>query len=324
VNEEGTPVHTVFHLYDGEWEAVDTTVQYAYGISFHWQEGRGVLKGTRLKAGPRPDAIICSGRADITLIDCDFPIGLGVYVHKGGKTRLNLPTGAPITAVYDANTLTPGVEWRMDLKNTTVGHWFVFLRNIGMENPPCEVTLGESKHLIVSLLGHNLTGKLNLSNDLTEPVRLGNLTLRRAEKAPDISMWALYFSGDNTDVAVRGASHICELMHGGGRLHLLGTAGMNNLSIGCTTLELSGSAAMTLEHVHLGRPLTWTDDGAIGEANVIGNATLSGDDVSVRGVRFHTRDNGRVTITGLERKGKIEIRQEGGEVELKTADEIDS
>jgi hypothetical protein len=314
----------VFHLYDGEWEAVDTTVQYAYGISFHWRDGRGVLKGTRLKAGPRPDAIICSGRADITLVDCDFPIGLGVYVHKGGKTRLDLPTGAPITAVYDANTLTPGVEWQLDLKNTTIGHWFVFLRNIGIESPPCEVTLGESKRLIVSLLGHNLTGTLNLSNDLAAPIKIGNLTLRRAEKAPDISMWALYFSGDRTDLKVQGATHICELMHRGGRVHLSGIIGKNELSIGCTTLELSGTAAMTLEHVHLGRPLTWTDDGAMGEANVIGNATLTGNDVSVRGVRFHTRDNGRVAITGLDRKGKTKIRQEGGEVELETATEVDS
>ena len=321
VQEDGTPVHTVFHLYDGEWEALDTTVQYAYGISFHWKEGHGVLRGTRLKAGPRPDAIICSGQADITLIDSDFPIGLGVYVHKGGRTRLDLPAAVPITAVYDAETLTPGVEWRLDLKNTTVRHWFVFLRNIGMGNPPCEVTLGQSDHLIVSLLGHNLTGTLNLSNDLTEPVTLGNLTLRRAENPPGISMWALYFSGDETDLTVRGATHICELMHRGGRLHLSGMPSRNDLSIGCTTLELSGTAVMTLEHVHLGRPLTWTDDGAMGEANVMGDATLRGNDVSVRGVRFHTRDKGRVRITGLTKKGDVEIRQEGGEVELKNADE---
>jgi hypothetical protein len=323
VEEDGTPVHTVFHLYEGEWEAVDTTVQYAYGISFHWKEGRGVLKGTRLRAGPRPDAIICSGQADITLIDCDFPIGLGVYVHKGGRTRLDLPTGTPVTAVYDAQTLTPGVEWRLNMKNTTVGHWFVFLRNIGMKSPPCEVTLGESKRLIVSLLGHNLTGELNLSNNLVEPVRLGNVTLHRAETSPDISMWALYFSGDKTNLTVQGTTHICELMHRGGRLHLSGTVGNNELSIGCTTLELSGTATLMLEHVHLGRPLTWKDDGAMGEANVIGNAKLTGNDVSVRGVRFHTRDNGRVTINDIDKKGKVEIRREGGNVELKLNPELD-
>jgi hypothetical protein len=317
VNEDGIPVHTVFHLYDGEWEAVDTTVQYAYGISFHWQEGRGVLKGTRLKAGPRPDAIICSGRADITLIDCDFPIGLGVYVHKGGKTRLNLPTGAPITAVYDAKTLTPGVEWRLDMKNTTVGHWFVFLRDIGMNNPPCEVTLGQSKRLIVSLLGHNLTGDLNLCNDLVQPIKLGNVTINKAQTPPDISMFAIYFSGDKTDMNIRGKTHICELMHRGGKLNLSGTPGKNDLSIGCTTLELSGTAEMNLRNVHLGRPITWTSDGAVGEANVTDNAKLTGHNVSIRGVRFHTRDTGRVSIEGIDKKGNVEIREEGGEVQLK-------
>jgi hypothetical protein len=31
VNADGTPVHTVFHPYEGTWEATDTTVQYSYG-----------------------------------------------------------------------------------------------------------------------------------------------------------------------------------------------------------------------------------------------------------------------------------------------------
>jgi hypothetical protein len=237
-------------------------------------------------------------------------------VDKGGTARLDLPTDQPMTTVYDASVLTPGVEWRLDLRNTTVGHWFVFLRNIGMDHPPCAVTLGQSPHLIVSLLGHNLTGELHLSNDLVEPVRLGNLTLGRAGGPPGISMWGLYFSGDRTDLTVRGATHICELMQGGGRLHLAGTAGRNELSIGCTTLELSGTAAMTMEHVHLGARSAGTKDVITGEVNVTGDATLTGEDVSARGVRFHTRDRGRVMITKVERKGHIEIREEGGPVEL--------
>jgi hypothetical protein len=84
VNDSGTPIHTVFHLYEGLWEATDTVVHYSYGISFHWSKGKGILRGTRLKAGPRPDAIILSGEAEVTLVDSQFPIGLGVYVNKGG------------------------------------------------------------------------------------------------------------------------------------------------------------------------------------------------------------------------------------------------
>ena len=316
VNDNDAAIHTVFHLYDGLWEATDTILQYTYGVSFHWKEGHGILKGTRLKAGPRPDAIICSGQADITLIDSDFPIALGVYTNKGGKTRLDLPTKTPITKVYNAETLTPSVEWRLDMKNTTVGHWFVFLRNIGMNNPPCEVTLGQSKRLIVSLLGHNLTGDLNLCNDLSQPIKLGNVTINKAKTPPDISMFAIYFSGDKTDMNIYGKTHICELMHRGGKLNLSGTSGQNDLSIGCTTLELSGTAEMNLQNIHLGRPITWTSDGAVGEANITDNSKLTGHNVSIRDVRFHTRDKGQVSIKGIDKKGKVEVRKEGGDVEL--------
>jgi hypothetical protein len=186
-----------------------------------------------------------------------------------------------------------------------------------MNNPPCEVTLGQSKRLIVSLLGHNLTGDLNLCNDLVQPIKLGNVTINKAQTPPDISMFAIYFSGDKTDMNIRGKTHICELMHRGGKLNLSGTPGKNDLSIGCTTLELSGTAEMNLRNVHLGRPITWTSDGAVGEANVTDNAKLTGHNVSIRGVRFHTRDTGRVSIEGIDKKGNVEIREEGGEVQLK-------
>ena len=222
VREDGVPVHTVFHLYEGQWQAEDTTVQYSYGISFHWDKGRGVLRGTRLKAGPRPDAIILSGEADVRLVESDFPIGLGIYVDQGGKTQLNLATNTPITANYDATTLTPGVKWRLELVKTNVERWFVFIRNIGMEHPPCEIALGESNDVIVSLLGHNLTGDLVLSNDLQTPLRVGNVTLKNTGQPARIAMWAVYLSGEKTDLSIAGTSHICELMHRAGRLKISG------------------------------------------------------------------------------------------------------
>jgi hypothetical protein len=312
-------VHTVFHLYEGEWDAEDTTVQYSYGVSFHWEKGRGVLRGTRLKAGPRPDAIILSGEADVRLIDSAFPIGLGVYVDQGGKTQLDLVTDKPVTATYDAASLTPGVKWRLEMVNTTVERWFVFLRNIGMGHPPCEITLGESRDLIVSLLGHNLHGSLFLSNDLRVPLRVGNVTLKNGGQRAGISMWAVYLSGDDTDLSITGAAHICELMHRGGHLKVHATPGTNELSIGCTTLELSGAAVMEIHDIHLGRPLTWQDDGELGEATVAGTARLAGRDVSARNVRFHTREQGQVDLQRVVRRGKIERREEGGPVRVEEA-----
>jgi hypothetical protein len=316
VNDRGTAIHTVFHLYDGLWEAVDTTVQYSYGVSFHWAEGKGILRGTRLKAGPRPDAIILSGQADVELVDSDFPIGLGLYCNKGGQTSLDLKSNQSVTATFDRDRLLPGVNWRLEMTNTRVGRWFLFLRQIGSYHPPAEITINHSRDLIVSLLGHNLTGEIELSSDLLQPLRVGNVTLKTADKPAGISMYALYFSGDETDVAITGKSHICELMHRGGRLRVFGPPGQPQITIGCTTLELSGDAEMEVRNVHLGRPLTWREETSIGEANVTEGAVLAGRDISVKNVRFRTEGSGKVDLQNVDRHGKLEIKQEGGSIEV--------
>jgi len=316
VNENGTAIHTVFHLYDGLWEASDTIAQYSYGISFHWSKGKGILRGTRLKAGPRPDAIILSGGAEVTLVDSQFPIGLGVYVDKGGSTELDLTSGKLVTATYDRSSLLPGVNWRLSMINTRVPRWFLFVRRIGGWQPPAEITLAGSKDLIVSLLGHNLTGQITLSRNLPKPLSVGNVTLKTAGQPAGISMYALYFSGHKTDVSICGKSHICELMHRGGKLQIIGEPGRPGISIGCTTLEMSGNAQMDVRHVHLGRPLSWQDEGSMGEANVTGEAAFVGHDISVRNVRFRTEDNGTVDLRNVERHGRIEVREDGGRIQI--------
>jgi hypothetical protein len=275
-----------------------------------------VLRATRLKAGPRPDAIILSGEADVQLVDCDFPIGLGVYVDKGGKTTLDLTPNRRVTATYDRLNLLPGVDWRLELQNTRVSRWFLFVRNIGMHHEPAEITLQHSRDLIVSLLGHNLTGQMNLSSDLLQPMTVGNVTLETAGGPAGIAMYAIYLSGDQTDVSITGRSHICELMHRGGKLKVTGSPGKNEISIGCTTLELSGNAEMDVQHVHMGRPLTWRNTRSMGEATIADNATLSGSDISVSNVRFRTEGQGRVKLTRVESHGRLEKQADGGEISV--------
>lgn len=58
--------------------------------------------------------------------------------------------------------------------------------------------------------GHDLRGKIKLSNDLLAPLQIGNVTLSTVDGPAGISMFAIYLSGDQTDVAVIGRSHICE------------------------------------------------------------------------------------------------------------------
>jgi hypothetical protein len=202
-----------------------------------------------------------------------------------------------------------------------VPRWFLFVRQIGAWQPPAEITLAGSKDLIVSLLGHNLTGRIGLSRDLARPLRVGNVTLKTAGTPAAISMYALYFSGDKTDISIRGRSHICELMHRGGRLQISGERGGPGISIGCTTLELSGNAQMNLHHVHLGRPLAWQDEGSMGEANVTGKATLVGHDISVRNVRFRTEGSGTVVLRDIDRHGRIVVREDGGRIRIGDLDE---
>jgi hypothetical protein len=315
---DGVPIHTVFHIYDGEWDAIDTTVQYAYGFSFH-AETRGVLRATRLRAGPRPDAVIASGKADITLVDSTFPLALGVYTNKGGKAVLDLPVGEPIDRVFD-HTNMPGVEYTVRLTRHVVPHqWFVFLRRIEMNKPPCEVVLRNCPRVIVSLLGWNVQGEVQLSEDLAEPIRLANVTLRKADKPVGVSMWCVYFSGKKLDLTVRGPGRIAELMHRGGRMRLEGGTGRHDLVIGCTTLEMSNDARMELENVYLGRPLTWTKVAAMGEVNVGGQARMEGRNVGINRVVFHTRESGEVALREVYEQGPKRIRQEGGPVRITPA-----
>ncbi|MGI9472189.1 MAG: hypothetical protein ACR2NZ_11680 [Rubripirellula sp.] len=315
IDDSGTAIHTVFHLYEGLWEATDTVVSYSYGISFHWEKGKAVLRGKRLKAGPRPDAIILSGEADVDLVDCDFPIGIGVYCNKGGAASLSLLPGDSINAVYDRETLLPGVNWRLKLTNTRVERWFLFLRQIGDWQPPAEVTISDSKEMIVSLFTHNLKGDVTLTNDLEEPLKIGNLTLKRSQQKPaGISMFAMYFSGDETDAKIQGRTHICEWMQSGGSVRVRSLHEAQDLTFGCTTLELSNHAHLSAKDVHFGRPLTWQPEANIGEANVKDEAMLTAKNISVNNVRFRTEGNGRVDIEGVERHGTLEIREDGGSI----------
>ncbi|GAB5404568.1 MAG: hypothetical protein Aurels2KO_27990 [Aureliella sp.] len=321
VNDSGTAIHTVFHLYEGRWDATDTTVSYSYGISFHWEKGNATLKGTRLKAGPRPDAIILSGEADVELTDSDFPIGIGVYCNEGGKTELGLLPGDSITTQFDASNLLPGVKWKLKLDNTRVERWFLFLRRIGGWQPPAEVTLTNSKDLIVSLFTHNLSGDVTLTNELEQPLKIGNLTLRRAGDPPaGITMYAMYFSGDETDATITGRTHICEWMQSGGRVRVHGLEQSQDLTFGCTTLELSGNANLIAERVHFGRPMTWTPENNIGEANVKENSQLHASDISVNNVRFRAEDNAVIHISEVEQLGAMDLSEEGGSIEVSEPD----
>jgi hypothetical protein len=315
-NPGGAPVHTVILLHGGAWDCEDTTVQYSYGINCAYDKPSR-LSALRLKAGPRPDAIIVSGQADISLTDSEFPLAISVYAKNGGHARLDLPVKTPLTRAFDATNL-PGVNYSLRLKNFTVpDHWFVFVFDINQDRPPLTLEFGDCPKFLASLLGHNIQSQLTLSKDLSQPVKYGNLTMSRAEGCqPQVSMWNVYANGPKTDVSIKGSGHIAELMHGGGRLKITGD-GDHGLSLGCTTLDLNNDAHLHLENVHLGRPLTWQPANERGEASINGTARLTGSSVSIRNVTFHTRQTGNVELSGVTGADTAESREEGGKVSLR-------
>jgi hypothetical protein len=54
----------------------------------------------------------------------------------------------------------------------------------------------------------------------------------------------------------------------------------------------------------------------MGEANVGGEACLTGGDPSINQVIFHTRESGRVELRRIEEMGRVKTRQEGGTIAL--------
>ncbi|MEM6690872.1 MAG: hypothetical protein AAF664_15675 [Planctomycetota bacterium] len=165
--------------------------------------------------------------------------------------------------------------------------WFFFLRRIGGWQPPAAVTLGDSKNVIVSLFTHNLPGEVRLTNDPSEPLNTGNLALKREHNEPaGISMYAMYFSGDETDATIFGRTHICEWMQRGGKVSVKSLGKSNQLPLGSTTMEVSGSSELITTDAFFGRPLTWQPKNKIGEANVVDQAQRTAYNITINNIRF--------------------------------------
>lgn len=307
---DGRAIHTVFHIYDGRWDAVDTVVQYAYGISFGKDADKpSILRAERLTAGPRHDAILLANRGDVELIDCNFPIAVGVFADQGGEVKLDLPVDEPVTTVFDDSVI-PGCTYRAKLTRHTVsGQWFVFVRSIQPPDkaPPYKVVLNDCPKVLPSVLSWNVTADVRIDRQLSEPVVVGNTTIMRGEKPPGITMWSFYGGGDDYDLTIRGSDvRIAEFMHRGGKARIIGDPDAKRpLNMGCTTLEMSKDARLDLSHVHLGRPTTWGPSPAMAEVNLEGDAGLTGQNCTANNVEFHASENASVELQLNKQSGKV-------------------
>jgi len=122
-----------FHLDDGQWHAVGTTVRLSYGILFS-DKATGKLRARGLKRGPCPDSIIASGKCDVVVEDSDFRFALNLSAQKGGRCELDLPVNERVTRLFDGSVLSHP-EARLELRNVTVADWWwVFVRDVSMES----------------------------------------------------------------------------------------------------------------------------------------------------------------------------------------------
>lgn len=317
ITEPATPGEKRVVEVIGDWHinetirATDTTVQYCYGVTFSWKDTEvGVLRGKRFNAGPSPDSIIIIGKADVVLEDSSFPLALGLYTEKGGQVTLDLPINEPLTRTFDGSALLGAEKYKAVLKNVTVPHWFVMVRNIWPNNPPCEIVLDRCESLLLSLLGHGVTGEVYLDREMDRPVEIMNVTVRKGRGPLNLHMCGgIYLSGPDNDLTLRGTMPLAETMLWGGRLRMEGTE-EQPFYAGCTTMDVHGKGHLTLKNVTLGQPK------GNGQIIVRGNAVVEGEDLTLGRLILRTEEEGRIQLSGYQPTGRLTFEMDGGAIQL--------
>lgn len=326
---EGVAYQTYFEIQSGAWESEDTTIRYSSGVTMGWQGHPVAFHATRLKKGPHPDSIIMScAPSDVVLRDCEFDISLAASAGGGGQGQLDLPVNEPLTRVFDKTNL-PGVGYRLELVNTTVSLWWVFLSGVSTSGPPTEITLGNCPRLIPSILAHNLQGTFSLPSPWPVPdtattqLTFGNLTLKTRGQPVRTWCWGLYLGGEQTDAVLQGPTSICELFLSEGRLVVAGDDGTYNSAHTCTTVEVGqrpvmgvGAAGdlsvpeggkraeLVLRNVALGRFAA--GDEIVGQITAHRNGTVRVEHARCAALKLLTRDNGTISLSDVVEQGRLE------------------
>jgi hypothetical protein len=323
-----------FELHAGEWESTDTTVRYTYGIVFGYGPQGGRLRATRLKQGPNPDSIIMSGRGDAVLRDSTYNVSLNMYLAQSkGNGDFAMPIGVPLHAVFDGRNV-PGAEYRLELINTAVPLWWIFANQVQMAGPPREVVLRDCPKFIPSILAHDLRGELRLPCAAGggrpmgphSALKTGNLTWRTLDKPATLCCWGLYLTGEKTDVTVRGATVLCELMLFDGRAAVIGDEGKSNTFATGTTIDVGRPGQKTTARLHFKNSSLglFQDRGEsaklLGQATAQDGAEIVIDSCRLRRMQLITQGSGRIDVRDSTRQD-VRTRQEGGPIRIVRGEE---
>ena len=326
---DGAIYHSNLELQQGEWTCTDTTIRYSYGIALGGGDHVGKLRATRLIAGPSSDAVIMSGRGDVVIEDSSFSIALTAPA-SGGSAVFDLPVNTPINQVYDSSNI-PGVQYRLQLINTTVPVWFLFAQ-VSMDGPPSEFVLRRCPRLIPSVMGHNLQGELQLPSGAPVPAgssfTTANLTWRVTDEPAHIICWGVYLTGDQNDVTVPGPTVLAEIMLWGGKLAVSGREAADDIRVAATTIEVGNMdiwvtgdegqpaagprAELLLRNLRLGRRLG--EGGIPGQITAWPGGRVTVENAACADLVLITRGDGEIALSGIKRDGEIKTIQQGGPI----------
>ncbi len=312
-----------FHLFDGEWHAVDTTVGLSYGIVFS-DKTVGKLRAKRLKRGPCPDSVIVSGKCDVVVEDSDFRFALNLSALKGGRCELDLPVDESFTRVFDGTVLSHP-DARLDLRNVTVANWWwVFVRDVSMDGPEFEVVLSSNGKVIPGIMGHNLRGSIPFAINLEQPFRAGPVTIRRATKTLKVDSMSYYLTGAKSDVLVPGPTRLNEVMVWDGKMQISGTPGTHDIVSSCTSYDVHGQAELTISNARLGIPAEWLGWKGRGQITVSDDARLIANHCDLHKIHLLTNDRGKMTFRASTPAEEVVLEQRGGSISFLPDEVADS
>jgi len=268
-------IHSNFHIEGGWWYATDTMVQYSYGIGFH-QKKPSYLRAMRLTAGVSSDSILIGNRADVILEDSVYPINVKLDASDGGTTTLEFPTDTPFTGIFDWRNC-PGAEYRMELINTRVIMWFLWISGVSSDGPITTYNLRNCPSLLISMSGHNIkeTASLPACFDAESRewyqylpanthISFGSVRFNTLNDRVNLTCWSLYLNGDETNVTITGRTNIAELQVRQGALcRVIGNAGTHNAYLSCTTVDAFHDSKVLVRNATLSNPDIFLNVGQI-------------------------------------------------------------
>lgn len=337
-----------FEIDDGEWISENTTVQYTYGQIFLKHDSVGKITGNRHNAGIWSDSIIMTNKGEVKLENSIYPISLTMSCDDNQEIRdvaFDFITDKPINKVFDSKNV-PGAGYSLELVDVTVPLWFLFIGNIKMNGKPTKVSIDKCDNIVLSFMGHNLTGKIELfekpkllyqrpasasddsirkseyerlikenSKIANKSIKIGNLELKIGSKPTIVWGFGIYCTGDETDLVFEGEKNICELIFDNGTIKLCGNPGTHNFFAQATTYEVgqnNGTGKLYIKNASIAD----FDYEFLGQITAWGDSCIYIEDCVIGKLKLMTKENGKIFVKNCKVKEILETRIEGGDIIL--------